>query len=443
MQVGASSPSRVIASAIAGVAVGAVCAAAAAAGEKPPRPVALKAARLFDARSDAITSPGVVVVVGTRIKAVGKDAVIPADAEVIDLGDATLLPGLMDAHTHLSGEMTDDWRKDELDGLKKPIPQQAIESVDRARRTLMAGITTVRDLGSSDLIDIGLRNAIREGLVPGPRMLVAVHAIGARGGHCDPTGGYRPDLFRVEPGPTDGVANGADEIRAAVRFNTKHGADVIKVCATGGVLSEQDKVDSPQLTQAELDALVDEAHALGRKAAAHAHGNEGARRAIRAGIDSIEHGTFIDDQGLALMKQKGTFLVPTPTLCLRRKMPAGTPPEVDQKNRAAAAKEDDLVRRALARGVLIAFGTDAAVCRHGTQLEQLAWLVSLGMKPAAALRSATVVDATLLGLADKLGTLEAGKIADVIAVPGDPLKDIRAAEHVMLVMKDGAIYRRP
>jgi imidazolonepropionase-like amidohydrolase len=410
-----------------------------AAPPPPPRVVLVKAARMFDGKGEATTAPGAVLIRDKKIVAVGAAALKdpPAGAEVIDLGDATLLPGLMDAHTHISMELSADWKQDELDNFKKPIPQVAVESVERAKRELLAGFTTLRDLGSNDLIDVGLRNAIDAGVVVGPRLLVSVNAIGARGGHCDPTGGYRPGLRGREPGPEEGVATGPDEIRAAVRYNTKYGADVIKVCATGGVLSLQDKVDSPQLTQAELDALVDEAHALGRKAAAHAHGNEGAKRAIKAGIDSIEHGTFIDDEGLAMMKARGTYLVPTPTLCLRTKMPEGTPPEVVAKNAAAAAKEDDLVRRAVQKGVRIAFGTDAAVCPHGRNAEQMAWMVSVGMKPAAVLRSATSVDAALFGVADKLGALEPGKLADVVAVRGDPLQDIRRVETPIFVMKEG------
>src|SRR3984885_14556857 len=285
----------------------------------PAKATVIKAAHLFDGKSDQLVSPGVVVVENGIIVASGSRANEPAGAGVTELGAATLLPGLMDAHTHMTSEATGDWKKDELDNFKKPIPQMAIEATTYARHTLMAGFTTVRDLGSSDLLDIGLRNAINEGAVPGPRMLVSVHAISARGGHCDGTAGYRPGVLE-EPGPEDGVADGPDQVRAAVRFNTKHGADVIKVCASGGVLSLADKVDSPQLTQAELDALVSEAHALGRKAAAHAHGNEAIMRAVKAGIDSIEHGTFASDQALALMKQKGTYLVPTPVPCLTDRM---------------------------------------------------------------------------------------------------------------------------
>jgi imidazolonepropionase-like amidohydrolase len=316
----------------------------------------------------------------------------------------------------------------------------AIDATVNARHTLLAGFTTVRDVGSSDLIDVGLRNAINAGVVPGPRMLVAINAIGARGGHCDGTGGFRPDLLK-EPGPEQGVANGPDEVRAAVRFDTKHGADVIKTCATGGVLSEQDKVDSPQMTQAELDGLVDEAHALGRKTAAHAHGAEGARRAVNAGIDSIEHGTFIDDSVMDLMKKKGTYLVPTPLPCIMDRLrKAKAPAKILEKAASADAKAYDMLKRAIARNVRIAFGSDAAVCPHGTQINQFAIFVKQGMKPLAAIRTATSVDAALLGVTDR-GALELGKLADVVAVPGDPSKEIGQMEKLFFVMKGGTVYR--
>ena len=406
-----------------------------------PRTTVLKASHLFDGKSDQVVSPGVVVVQDGKIVAAGAKVSEPAGAEVIELGDATLLPGLMDAHTHMTFEATGDWKKDELDGFKKPIPQLAIEASAYARRTLLAGFTSVRDLGSSDLIDIGLRNAIDAGVVPGPRMQVSVHAISARGGHCDSTAGYRPGLLK-EPGIEEGVADGPDQVRAAVRFNAKHGANVIKVCASGGVLSLTDKVDSPQLTQAELDALVSEAHALGRKAAAHAHGAEAAKRAIRAGIDSIEHGSFVDDEGLDLMKQKGTYFVYTPVLCMMDRLArAGAPANVVGKAKAATSAAERTIKRALAKGVKVAFGSDAAVCPHGSQVAQFADLVRVGMKPLAALRAATSVDAKLLEVDDKLGTLEAGKLADVIAVPGDPSGDVSAIEKVFFVMKDGVVYR--
>ena len=412
----------------------------AAANAADPKPVVVRAARLYDGKSDAVTSPGVVVVEGGTIRALGARATIPSGAQIIDLGDATLLPGLMDAHTHLSQESSLDWKQDQLDYLKKPIAEQAIDATEYAQRTLLAGFTSVRDVGSSELIDVGLRNAINAGKIPGPRMLVATNAIGARGGHCDPTGGFRPGLLK-EPGTQDGVGNGPDEIRAAVRFAAKHGADVIKTCATGGVLSEQDKVDSPQLTQAELDALVDEAHALGRKTAAHAHGAEGAKRAIRAGIDSIEHGTFLDDEAFELMKKRGTYLTPTPLPCIMDRLrKGGAPQRILEKAATADARARGMIKAAIAKNVRIAFGSDAAVCPHGSQINQFAIFVQEGMKPLAAIRTATSVDAALFGVTDR-GTLEAGKLADIVAVPGDPSRDISQMEKLFFVMKGGTVYR--
>jgi len=414
-------------------------------GQSQTRTIVVRAARMFDGRGERVVSPGVVVVAGGRIVAAGPNAAVPASAEVIDLGDATLLPGFMDAHTHLSGEASDDWKQDELDALKKSASEQALDASVYAARTLLAGFTTVRDLGSGDFIDVGLRNAARGGKILGPRMLVAVRGISATGGHCDPTVGYRPDVFDRRSGIAAAVADGPDAVRAAVRLNIKDGADVIKVCATGGVLSLNDDVRSPQLTQGELDALVDEAHARGRKAAAHAHGAEGAKRAVRAGIDSVEHGSFLDEEALDMMKQRGTFLVPTLMAGegLREKLEKGSylPPQVEAKARAALASRDQMFRRAVQKQVRIAFGTDAGVFAHGRNAEEFRHMVRLGMTPAAALRSATSVVAELLGLSDRLGTLEAGKLADLIAVPGDPLQDIRQTERVFFVMKEGAVAK--
>ncbi|MGI9104653.1 MAG: amidohydrolase family protein [Pyrinomonadaceae bacterium] len=414
-------------------------------GAKPKRAIVIKAARIFDGQNERLTTPGVIVVVDGKIHSLGVNAQIPAGAEVIDLGDATLLPGFMDAHTHLTGEASDDWKQDELDSFKKTVPEQALDATVYARKTLMIGFTTVRDVGANDLIDIGLRNAIGNGKVAGPRMLVAVRAIGATGGHCDPTGGYRPGVFDLSTGIEEAVANGADAVRAAVRMNIKRGADVIKVCATGGVLSLTGDVNSPQLTQAELDALVDEAHALRRKTAAHAHGAEGAKRAIRAGIDSIEHGSFLDDEALDLMKAKGTFLVATlmAPQGLREKLDRGLymPPNVEAKARAAIASIQSMFRKAVTKGVRIAFGTDAAVYPHGRNAEEFRLMVELGMRPVDALRAATSVNAELFGVSDQLGTLAPGKLADIIAVPGDPTRDIRETEKVFFVMKEGVIYK--
>ncbi len=406
----------------------------------PPRAIVLKAARLFDGRSEALQAPGVVVIRGDRIEAVGPAAAIPAGAEVIDLGDATLLPGLIDAHTHLSFEMTDNWPQMELDGLKKPIPQLALEATAFVRRTLEAGVTTVRDVGSWEQIDVGLRNAIAQGAIQGPRMLVAVNGIGATGGHCDVTG-YRPGALGRDS--ADGVADGPDAVRAMVRRQVKLGADVIKICASGGVLSEGDAVDSPQMTEAEMAAVVDEAHALGKKVAAHCHGATAAKRAVRAGVDSIEHGTFLDDEALLLMKAKGTTLVPTlyTVVSTKRLADGGAPASVVEKARRADAAIERTFRRAVQLGVRIGFGTDAAVFPHGQNARELAQMVAWGMRPVDALRAATGSNAELLGVAETTGTLAPGRAADVIAAPGDPTRGIEAMERLVLVVKGGEVVR--
>ncbi len=390
-------------------------------------------------------SPGLIVVTNNRITALGPNTAVPAGAETIDLGDATLLPGFMDAHTHLTMPYERDYRNSELAMLKKPVPERTLDAVDIVRRTLMAGFTTVRDLGSSDLIDVGLRNAINSGKIPGPRMLVSVHALGSTGGHCDPFAGYAPGIFGRESGITDGVINSPDEARLAVRYNIDHGADVIKTCATGGVLSLTDDVDTPQLTQAELDALVEEAHELRRKTAAHAHGASGAKRAIRAGIDSIEHGSFLDGEALDMMKAHGTYYVPTLMAVegLKEMMSDGyLPPAIDAKARAAMASLDAVVRKAIARGIKIAVGTDAAVYPHGRNAGEMVRLVELGMKPVDALKAATSVDAELLGISQRTGTLEPGKLADIVACPGNPLEDIHQVQKIRFVMKDGEVFRK-
>src|SRR5713101_380797 len=414
--------------------------------QKPAtKTVVLKAARMFDGKSDELVKPGIVVVTDGRIVAAGPNATVPAEAEVIDLGDATLLPGFIDAHTHLTFAYSDDWNQSELDRLRKPIAELALDASVNARKTLLAGFTTVRDVGSMEQLDVGLRNAIRNGKVPGPRMLVTVHSLGSTGGHCDGMAGFRPGLFGRESGPLDGVINGADQARYAVRLDHKYGADMIKVCATGGVLSPTDDVDTPQLTQEELNAIVDEAHNLRLKTAAHAHGAEGAKRAIRAGISSIEHGSFLDDEALEMMKQRGTFLVPTLMAShgLQEKFDRGIymPPAIEAKARAAIAAIHLTFQRALAKGVKIGLGTDAGVYPHGRNAEEFHQMVDLGMKPIDALRAGTSVDAELLGLADKIGSLEPGKLADIVAVPGNPLENIRQTEHVFFVMKEGAIFR--
>jgi imidazolonepropionase-like amidohydrolase len=320
------------------------------------------------------------------------------------------------------------------------VAENAIRASVNARKTLLAGFTTVRDVGSVDFLDIGLRNAINAGVVPGPRMLVAVHALGATGGHCDDGAGLRFGLLNHEMGPEDGVINSPDQARFAVRFNIKYGADVIKTCATGGVLSPTDDVDVPQLSQAELDAIVGAADELRRKTAAHAHGAEGAKRAIRAGIDSIEHGTFLDEEAMRMMRERGTYLVPT--LATRSGLAESKfPPAVQRKADLAVKAQDGMVRRALQMGVKIALGTDAVVYPHGNNALEFVLMAADGMTPAQSLRAGTSAAADLLGMANKTGTLEPGKLADIVAVPSNPFEDIRVTQSVLFVMKEGVIYR--
>lgn len=417
-----------------------------AAPAAPDAPVtAVRAAHLFDGRSDVLLSPGVVLVQDGRIVAAGSAVPVPKDAQIIDLGEATILPGFIDLHTHVTGESGDDWAATAIAGMRRTVPEATLRASVFARRLLDAGFTTIRDLGGSDWIDAGLRDGIEADYVVGPRILTATQSLGARGGHCDSTGfPYR--FFGSEPGIEQGIASGPDEFRDAVRFAVKYGADVIKVCATGGVLSLADEVDTPQLSQAEMDAIVDEAHRLRKKVAVHAHGATGAKFAIRAGADSIEHGSFLDDEALRLMKEKGTYLVPTllaGEYAGGRRATRSYPPEIAAKAKAAVAARSDMLRRALAIGVKVAFGTDSAVSPHGVNAQEFALLVEHGMSPAAALRSATSVAAELLGLSAEIGTIEAGKAADLVAVPGDPLQQIQRTERVVFVMKGGEIVKRP
>src|SRR5580658_6131742 len=399
----------------------------------------LKAARLFDSASGQMATPGLVVVSNGVIESVG-GASVPSGATIIDLGDATLLPGFIDAHTHLSDEFNADYSGKALLAMQRPISERAIRATANARKTVMAGFTTVRDVGSSDFIDVGLRNSINAGYVPGPRMLVAVHALGSTGGHCDDGDNFRFGLFGHETGPEDGVINSPDQARYAVRFNIKYGADVIKTCASGGVLSPTDDVDVPQLSQEELNALVDEAHTLHRKTAAHSHGAESSKRAILAGIDSIEHGTFLNDEDMRMMHDRGTFLVPTLTTRVGL-AESKFPPLVQEKATRAVKQQDAMVKRALALGVKIALGTDAAVYPHGDNALEFAFMVADGMTPAQSLTAGTASAAELLGLQDKVGALKPGMLADVVAVPGNPLENIKLTQSVIFVMKDGAILR--
>ena len=407
----------------------------------------LKAARLFDGKSKALMQNGVVIVQGDKIVDVGNNLSVPDGARVIDLGDATLSPGFMDAHTHLTLDYSGDYNQRRLHELDLNVSEQAIRATLYARATVEAGFTTVRDLGSRfvasrEFVDVALRNSINKGVIVGPRMLVATKGIGATGGHFDPTSGFRDFLFGREPDYTDGIADGPDGMRKAVRFEVKNGADVIKAAVSGGVLSLADEVDTPQLTPAEMAALVDESHRLRKKVAVHCHGEQAAREAIEAGVDSIEHGSFMKPETLTRMKNKGTFLTPTlmATEWIMSKLD-NYPPALQAKAKAAAAARSEMFRNAVKMGVKISFGTDAAVFPHGQNAKEFKLMVDLGMTPIDALKSATANDAELLGVSQKLGTLEKGKLADIIAMPGDPSSDITVTERVSFVMKEGKIIR--
>jgi imidazolonepropionase-like amidohydrolase len=407
----------------------------------PPPVLVLRAARIFSGTGEGILENAMVVIEGSKIRAVGAGVAVPPGATTVELGDATLLPGFIDSHTHITDEASDNWLSDFYQDLRRTAPEQTLFGAVYARRTLEAGFTTVRNVGAEKDEDIGLRNGIAKGLVPGPRILASRYALGSTGGHCDRTG-FPEGTFGAEPGTERGILHGADEARQAVRLQVKYGADLIKMCASGGVLSLGDDVSAPQMTDEELAAVMDEAHRLGRKTAAHSHGDLAARAAVKAGVDSIEHGSFLSDETLALMKAKGTYLVPT---LMAGEWTGGKsekfPPEIAVKAKAARAAQIDSFRRAVKAGVKIAFGTDSGVSPHGSNAREFGLMVERGMPPAAALRAAGPAAAELLGLSKEIGTLEAGKEADIVAVPGNPLADIRVTEKVFFVMKGGRVWR--
>jgi imidazolonepropionase-like amidohydrolase len=405
--------------------------------------VVLRAARLFDGTGAPVVRDAAVVVTGDRIAAAGPAArvQVPAGARVVDLGDVTLLPGFVDAHVHIIGRQLGDPGQDDASVRDYP-GYEAILGVENARRTLMAGFTSVRNVGAPDFNDMALRKAVDEGKVPGPRMQNAGHSFGITGGHCDENGfapGLRDADYRT------GAADGADEARKAVRYQVKYGADAIKICATGGVLSEGDAVGVTQYTLPEMQAIVDEARKLERRVAAHAHGTEGIKLAAQAGVASIEHGTFLDEEGARLLRARGTVLVPT--LQANEVVKAAADRGVltglrAEKARAAYAAGPRRIRLALQHGVPVALGTDAGVGRHGQNAEEFGLMVRAGMTPAQALVAGTLAAARLLGWEDRVGTLAAGRLADVVAVPGDPTQDVEATRRVSFVMKGGVVYKQ-
>ncbi len=383
------------------------------------------------------------VVIDDKITAVGgSDSItIPTGAKIIDFGDATLLPGFIDAHTHIVGRVLGDPDRG-TSSVKDYESFGAILGVGNASRMLMAGFTSIRNVGAYNFDDMALRKAVNEGWIIGPRMQNAGHAIGITGGHCDENA-YKPGL--LDGSIKEGIADGPEQVRAAVRYQIKYGADVIKTCATGGVLSEGDAVGATEYTFEELKALVDEASKLGRKVAAHAHGTEGIKIATRAGVASIEHGSFLDEEGAKLMAERGTFLVSTLMAgeAVERLAKSGVLKGlIREKALAAAAAMRTATRLAVANKVPIALGTDAGVIPHGTNGHEFTLLVEWGgMPPLDAITAGTLNAAKLLGWDKHLGSLTVGKWADIVAVPGDPSKDIRNLEKPIFVMKNGVVYK--
>jgi len=401
------------------------------------RRVAIRAAHLVDPASGQRTDDVVVLVDGDRVAQVGSRLPIPAGADTIDLGPATLLPGLIDVHTHLSSQSEDYY----ADTFRRSPIDAAVRAPIYARRTLEAGFTTVRDVGAAEFIDVALRNAINDGSVAGPRMAVATLALSATGGHGD-LNGFSPYL-RFEG--FSGIADGADELRKKVRENVKRGADWIKVLAGAGVLSEEESAGAPQYSQDELNAVVTEAAMWGRKVAAHAHGAEAIARAARAGVASVEHGGLVDEEGVRIMKERGTFLVPdiiTDVYILEHGAEQKLPPKIIEKERSLRPQQDANWSRAIKAGVKLAFGTDAGVYPHGQNARQFALLVKhLRMSSIDAIRMATTNAADLMAWSDRVGRVAPGRYADLIAVAGDPLADVSELERVRWVMKGGVVYK--
>lgn len=402
--------------------------------------LAIHAGRLIDAVAPGVRDGATILIAGDRIVRVEAGFVTPAGAAIIDLKNATVMPGFIDSHTHITGEIGPD-------SLLRTVTEGDVDAAVRApvfaRRTLEAGFTTIRNLGADGGVDVALKRAINEGIVPGPRMWTARNSLSITGGHGD-QGGLRPDVLG-DATWKDGIVDSPDEAVKAVRYQHKYGADLIKFTATGGVLSINDSGHLQQFSDAEMRAIVQTAHMLGIKVAAHAHGKEGMDAAIRAGVDSIEHGSYLDDETVALFRKHGTYYVPTilagQTVAEMAKKPGALHPSVREK----AAKIGPLIMGAFARaykgGVKVAFGTDSGVSPHGQNAREFGYMVEAGMRPMEAILSATKHAADLLGAPDRLGSIQAGRFADIVAVAGDPLKDITELQRVTFVMKGGQIFK--
>jgi imidazolonepropionase-like amidohydrolase len=404
----------------------------------------IHAGRLIDGVSDTVRTNQTVVVDGGKISAIETGFRAPgAGDRVIDLENGTLLPGFFDMHVHLSSEYS---KNAEIEEYKLNEADVAINSVVFADRTLLAGFTTVRDLGDEFLVTLALRNAINAGKVPGPRIVAAGKAIATTGGHADPTNGWA-HRFQHDPGPEEGVVNSVEDARKAVRQRYKDGSDTIKITATGGVLSIARNGSNPQFTEEEVRAVVTTARDYGFKVAAHAHGAEGIKRAVRGGVDSIEHGTFMDDEAIKLMKERGTFYVPTLSagewVYRQAQDPGFFPPIVRPKALLVGPQIQRTFAKAYKAGVKIMFGTDTGVSAHGRNAHEFKLMVDAGMPAMEAIKAATSVPAKFLDLDDRTGSVAVGKLAELVGVPGNPLEDITATENVVFVMKDDTVYKAP
>ena len=414
---------------------------AALASAAEPVVVAVKTGRLIDPKAGTVVSGSVILIENGRVKAVGSGLAIPAGAKVIDLSGLTVLPGLIDCHTHLVGDYVND--SDPLTELKESAADRAYESIPNAKATLDAGFTTVRDVGTyRAFVDVAMRDAVAKGYFPGPRMFVAGAYLTITGGGGAMSGGLAPDIGL----PWDlrfGVADGVDQVRQRVRDIAQHGVDLIKLLATGAFLAHGSDPHAVEYSYDEIRAAVEEAAHKGLRVAAHAHSTEGIKNAVRAGVASIEHGTYVDDEGLRLMKERGTYLVADiyDAEYIRQGKAAGIPQDFADKQPEGDEIQRQNFKKAVQMGVKIAFGTDASVYPHGLNARQFAWQVRYGQSPMEAIRSATVGASDLIGRNNNAGSLEPGRWADLIAVNGDPLADIRVLENVSFVMKEGKVYK--